>query len=117
MDQMTVNNIEFVRSQIPYKQNYEFPYYAYEKDTYAVLTDFDHFPYKRAFRGIYDSSMPIILEREAGFRPRNDSCYKFVSMPETSKPSYCWQYPCTNIMPCVGKKDAPECVQNFIVPP
>jgi hypothetical protein len=39
------------------------------------LTDNDHFPYTRGFRGAPTFCDPRILDRAAGFRPRQDACY------------------------------------------
>lgn len=105
-DNIQNNNVNFVRSQIYQKIQPE-PYYATIQHAKAVLTDQDHFPYKRYYRGHYASSYPIVDERAAGFRPRIDNCYK----PEVYKKDQfcttkgndlCWQsgstvtYPCRN---------------------
>ena len=46
-----------------------------QTDCLSAITDYDHFPYTRNYRGVYNSTTPVIIEREAGFRPRNDQCY------------------------------------------
>jgi hypothetical protein len=40
-----------------------------------VVNDMDHHPYTRCFRGVYYSSEPIVMEREAGWRPLHNKCY------------------------------------------
>jgi hypothetical protein len=39
------------------------------------ITDEDHFPYTRKYRGEIVSDDPIIMDRLAGFRPRQDAAY------------------------------------------
>lgn len=34
----------------------------------SALTDMDHFPYRRFFRGVYNESEPVIFGRQAGYR-------------------------------------------------
>lgn len=94
-------NIDVINEQIQYKNNYNMPYYATRRNAQSVLTDQDHFPYKRYFRGVYYMKEPVIMEREAGFRPLHNDCYRDMSEPTKNvKPKYCWQYPCSTIFPC-----------------
>jgi hypothetical protein len=102
MSTTSEENIRAIRSQIQAKLNYNAPYYASVKDVERVLTDRDHFPYKREFRGIYYLPYPVIVEREAGYRPRNDLCYKALSCSIPCDNSYCWQKPCSTVLPCRG---------------
>lgn len=45
------------------------------KQIKTTLTDMDHFPYRRFFRGVYYESEPVIFGREAGYRPyMNPGC-------------------------------------------
>lgn len=44
------------------------------------LTDADHFPYTRRFRGAPTFCDPRILDRSAGFRPRQDAAYASASL-------------------------------------
>ena len=122
MSELTMNNINSVRAQIARKIDYNRPYYADPPATHGVITDMDHFPYKRYFRGVYYESHPVVMEREAGFRPRRDSCYTQISLPKPNHPNYCWEYPCSTVKPCKKyKADAAHCgnncVNNFVVPP
>jgi hypothetical protein len=52
------------------------PYFATTKEAVSVITDYDTFPYPRYFKGEYDNYLPIVAEREAGWRPRHDDAYK-----------------------------------------
>lgn len=121
MDNYTSNNINSIRYQIGLKLNYNVPYYATQESAQSILTDMDHFPYKRYFRGKYNEDNPILFEREAGFRPRRDKCYMHLSIPQPFKPNYCWEYPCSTVLPCKDdKKVVPEknCKrQNFVISP
>ena len=96
------NNVDQVRDMIAQKKSDQ-PYFATVGTAGSVITDFDHFPYNRYFRGVYSSPTPIVAEREAGFRPRHDSCYS-VKIPdnhETSPyPNHCFESACSTVYPC-----------------
>jgi hypothetical protein len=121
---VTQNNINAVRDGIAHKLNYNVPFYGSIQDTSNVITDQDHFPYNRYFRGVYNESKPIVFEREAGWRPRNDACYKQIVAPTYYRPKYCWEGPCSTIYPCdpEGPVSAPASFvrlpgDNVIFPP
>lgn len=40
------------------------------------MTDNDHHPYTRWWRGNYASDKPIVMDRIAGFRRNKQECYK-----------------------------------------
>ena len=69
---MSNNKLEYL---INMKNSYE-PFNYIEKDSMAKITDIDHFPYTRFYRGKYLSDKPIIMDREAGYRKRIDNEYK-----------------------------------------
>lgn len=82
---ITYDNIDRVRSQIALKQDSSVPIFGLStfkgcfspvREVENTLTDFDHFPYSRYFRGVYSDNCPRIIEREAGWRPRDDKAYK-----------------------------------------
>lgn len=94
------HSIEYIRSQIA-KRN-SVPYFASNKAVTNVVTDMDHHPYTRWFRGVYYYPDPIIMEREAGWRPRKDSCYSVNSPPVIEEnPSHCFESACSTIFPCI----------------
>ena len=68
-------NIASVQNQILMKKGYS-PYYGTINEASHVISDMDHFPYTRFFRGVYYSSNPTVFEREAGWRPVRNNCYK-----------------------------------------
>ncbi len=119
---MTQNEY-WIQQQIALKTDYNKPFYATARDIRLSPTDMDHFPYKRFFRGVYDISNPIVMEREAGFRPRRDAAYKFTAHPNVQPVSYCWQFPCSSIKPCTKDKDEDkeksktECLNYFTISP
>jgi hypothetical protein len=95
-------NLSNVRQMIEAKTNY-LPYYATESTIKGVITDYDTFPYPRFFRGVYNSSTPIIAEREAGFRQRYDTCYKdrkTCTEPCEVQPVHCFESACSTVFPC-----------------
>jgi hypothetical protein len=95
------NNVDNVRSMILKKQS-SCPFYATSKDASSIVTDFDHFPYTRFYRGIAWSQNPIVLEREAGYRPRHDECYRVKNCQgyEIDYPETCFQVACSTLFPC-----------------
>lgn len=75
VNDINYHNINNIQEQIKNKKNPN-PYFATTKQAKGVITDHDTFPYPRYFRGKPSSSVPIIAEREAGWRPRHDDAYK-----------------------------------------
>lgn len=105
LDQNTRNRLN-IESQIRRKQQWR-PYYADVATTSAVLTDFDSFPYTRWWRGEPDYYSPIVLEREAGWRPRQDTCY-FTgnckkSVDDEPAKQACYETACSTVFPCFPK--------------
>ena len=97
---ITRDNIRHVRNEIR-KKNQNNPYYAYQSTVKPVTTDMDSFPYKRFYRGQYDSPTPIVMSREAGYRVRHDKCYKpLIKAEVTPKPNHCFEGPCSVVYPC-----------------
>ena len=101
-------NVQAVRRGIALKERSE-PWLPTVSDTEGVVTDYDHFPYGRYFRGQYNAVAPIVAEREAGWRQREDDCYE-LQQPrcevDDSYPNHCFQVPCSTIFPCYPKFQA-----------
>lgn len=97
------NNINNIRRQIELKKGSD-PYHTTVAQAPQVLTDYDTFPYPRYFRGVPESDVPIVAEREAGWRPRHDNCYKVtepVGLPAYPEyPNNCFQSACSTVFPC-----------------
>jgi hypothetical protein len=97
---ITLENVKNIRSQILRKQNYK-PYSATLNTGSIVLTDYDHFPYQRYYRGIPNSDRPIVAEREAGWRPIYNRCYKDdQKIDEISNNNFCFETACSTVYPC-----------------
>ena len=67
-------NINNLQDRINMKKGPDHYFSTIQTNT-NVLTDYDTFPYTRYFRGVAESTVPIVAEREAGWRPRNEDCY------------------------------------------
>ena len=94
------SNVNHVREQIAKKSGF-LPYLATKKEASNIITDYDVFPYPRYFRGVPTSSVPIVAEREAGWRPRHDDCYKVLQPPnEINYPNHCYEAACSTVYPC-----------------
>ncbi len=93
-------SIEYVRSMIN-RKNGSVPFYSNGEDVKMSITDYDHFPYTRYFRGVPESSRPIVAEREAGWRPRQNTCYTVNTKVEKKPVNYCFQVPCSTTLPCI----------------
>lgn len=97
---MNNENILSIRNQIQMKKEYH-PYYSTMNNTKSVITDMDHFPYTRFYRGIYNSSDPIVFEREAGWRPTRNFCYKgAICTDKDPYPNHCFETACSTVFPC-----------------
>jgi hypothetical protein len=112
-----INNVNIisVRKQIASKLGYE-PYYGTMDAVESVITDMDHFPYNRFYRGVAKSSEPIVFEREAGWKPiRNTSYKKICSNNESTYPNHCFQSACSTVYPCYPKNHnhIQDCVINY----
>ena len=91
-------NRNFVKHMIENKTK-SLPYYSSGP---SPLTDMDTFPYPRFYRGDARSDKPIIFEREAGWLPRNDFCYKIPVVKNEIKlyPNHCFQAAPSTTYPC-----------------
>jgi hypothetical protein len=97
------NNVNSVREQINRKKQSR-PFLATINDAAQTITDYDTFPYPRWFRGVPESSQPIVAEREAGWRTRYDDCYS-VERPLIPEPypDHCFEAACSIVYPCRPK--------------
>lgn len=107
-------NVENVRKQIVNKLNYNSPFYATLTDAGNVRTDMDVHPYDRFFRGRYNSTEPTVMERQAGYRKVNNGCYATKCQIDKSYTDYCFQYPCSVILPCNANYAIKEGRKQFI---
>ena len=97
---LTDKNITSVRDQIHLKKGWK-PYFGTQQNSKSIVTDIDHFPYTRFFRGVYYSSNPVVFEREAGWRPTRNSCYGPINCNTDSPyPNHCFESACSTVYPC-----------------
>ena len=99
------NNRNMIQFQIMQKTQYNHPFYATKEMAASTLTPFDHFPYKYFWRGNAEETCPSVIEREAGYRPLHNACYKQLGVPHECPQSYCWNYPCSTVFPCCPGKE------------
>lgn len=100
--QITEKSIEYLRRQIERKING--PYLANNNTVKRVMTDMDHHPYTRWFRGVSYYHNPIVMEREAGWRPLHNNCYNMViPVEKPQEPNHCYSPACSTIFPCFRK--------------
>jgi len=83
-----------------YMKNSSTVYYATQENTRQSITDFDHFPYKRFYRGVHDSSVPVIMERQAGYRKIESPCYQEKIITKPFYPNHCFEGPASVVYPC-----------------
>jgi len=104
-------NIENVRIQIEKKKGLE-PYYATAEKCEGVVTDYDIFPYTRFFRGVWNSSEPIVAEREAGFYNKKKTArleyLNLQAVNDPPPPNHCFQSSCSTVRPCHPKAERDE---------
>ena len=95
-----IENYENIRKQIQLKKNSQNTYYSTVQNNNNVLTEYDNFPFNRFWKGVPTSEYSFVDGREAGWRVRDDSCYKggcaYENIP---KPNICFQYSYTQ-PPC-----------------
>ena len=74
-----------------------------------VVLDKDRacFPYKKFWRGNYQSSVPIVLDRQAGYYPRNEEIPKKVKELPCDYPQHCFETSPATRYPCY-----PECTKK-----
>lgn len=91
-------------SQMIKAKNSTVPFWGTVGD--LALTDMDHFPYTRFYRGEINSSEPVVIDREAGWHPRrncyaNPKGYSTVPCDRTGhRKNICFQGGCTATLPC-----------------
>lgn len=120
--QVTDENIASIQKQIYMKNGYN-PFFGTVDEAESIITDMDHYPYTRFYRGVYNSSQPIIFEREAGWRRRHDACYRVKNCSHSDNyPNHCFKSACSTVYPCKPKspnKDSllqinRDCVTKYI---
>lgn len=97
--QVLDRSIQSVRDMIKAKNSSQ-PFLATNNIISNSLTDMDHHPYSRWYRGVYYYPDPVIMERQVGWRPIEQQCYNVNVTYEVSEPINCFENPCTTMFPC-----------------
>jgi hypothetical protein len=103
-------NRDYLHQQILLKKSF----YPYQPDAGIIrdcVTDMDHFPYTRFYRGEYQSDKPVIYGREAGYHPvrpirRRDE----IVLSQEPEWDIFFQNPCSTLLPKKGVEKPTECV-------
>ena len=103
---INTRNFQNIRHQIDKKKGSN-PYHGTLANNKNVTTDYDTFPYPRYFRGNSYVDFPIVAEREAGWRSRNEDCYNSCSVRNENskkhhnivKPRHYFQPSCSVVYP------------------
>jgi hypothetical protein len=94
-----MENQEWIAKQIHLKNMYACPYESLANDVTHVVTDVDHFPYTRFYRGVYNNVHPQIWMREAGFKRIGETPSKSHLLYFVSPNKGPAQIPCSTILP------------------
>jgi len=96
-----MSSTKYIREEICKKMDYSKPYYARGNTILPIVNDMDHFPYTRFYRGVPNISKPVVIERETGWRIRNDKCYRPTIEYEVKKsPEHCFESSASVTYPC-----------------
>ena len=96
---INLQNMTNIQYQIQRKKYNETPYFATKSNVTQVITDYDELPYRRWYRGIPEVNIPIIAEREAGYRPLIKNIY-ITEKSEPEKIHHCFESACSVVYPC-----------------
>lgn len=77
---------KYIEEKINNKPMYRVGILSTKSYVSTPTTDMDHFPYQRYYRGLFDLTMPRIIEREAGYRERHDACYQTQYIAQNVEP-------------------------------
>ena len=62
-----LSNVENIKEQINRKKDIN-PYFSTKENIKGIITDHDHFPYRRFYRGKAELDKAVVIDREAGWR-------------------------------------------------
>ena len=80
--------------------NQQTPFFPTKNLIRSVVTDIDHFPYTRFYRGNPYSDTPVIMDKEAGFRRKLDCYTPVYVVDEGPFPNVCFEGPCSTTYRC-----------------
>ena len=93
------NNIQNIQGQINLKKGSN-PYYGTLSSGKDVITDYDTWPYTRWYRGVPQSYMPMVADRESGWRNPAKGQYIKPIVTKSKNPPHCFQSACSVVYPC-----------------
>ncbi len=96
---MNIRNRDALQYQIEL-YNKEAAFFPSRELVKSVVTDMDHFPYTRFYRGNPYSDTPVIMDKEAGFRRKLDCYTPVYVVDEGPFPNVCFEGPCSTTYPC-----------------
>ena len=99
-----MSNETAIRRAILQKIQYRNPYYATRATVGECVTDFDDFPYGRFYRGEATNPVPVIIEREAGYRHIERNCYITKPTYTVEYPRHRFEGPCSTVYPSIPDK-------------
>ena len=98
-DEVSLSNYALVQEQIQFKVKPS-PFMPSPKYINSIITDQDHFPYRRYYRGVNGSTTPHVFDREAGFRPIENDKYQYLTLEKPCNPRLCFHTSCNTVRPC-----------------
>ena len=110
-------SLAIIKLQIAQKQ-LSTPHFGTSNEAIKIITDFDHFPYTRFYRGSTTFQDPIVIEREAGWRFRRDTCYIPKNCPQpVLYPNHLFENACSTTLPSnsppVISKPSDDCIVQY----
>jgi len=109
---LNMHNVNSVRNMILSKKGCD-PFFANNLSCLNAITDMNHHPYTRFYRGVYYYPDPIVFEREAGWRKLSNNPREYVPQTKPDFPNDCFQPACTTIYPCYSKYKKNTCVSTY----
>jgi hypothetical protein len=103
--------MDHIQQAIYAKNNSTTPRFGTVTELQKNITDMDHFPYTRFYRGRVGDPNPVIIDREFGWHP-TENCYTkpsgYAKIDDNCKvpsayPNHCFQGACTVTYPCHPK--------------
>jgi hypothetical protein len=79
---VTTTNKDIIKYQIQLKQNEERPYFISPEITKSISTRMNHYPYTNFFQGRYNSSDPIVFDRESGYNSQTNKHVKEIVLAQ-----------------------------------
>lgn len=102
------NNIN-IQTQIELKRNLSKPYYATQGIVGDVISEYNVFPFNRWYKGQAFSTLPIVDERNAGWRIAQSPQLEQINEKSMTK-NMSFEAPCSTIFPSTKATNMPTSV-------